>query len=362
MLRSLSLALLVAWLAVAGLHPHLAGHGGQAATEFQSGAALQGGPASIHLRPEGNGGQVRWLRVGADNEVKSLDRWNAGVGPPFVIPQPTGVSAPAQVPVVVSWNTHVGAGDVDMLVADLRSGKLTGQPVTSFVLLLQEVYRAGRDVPSKEVLRALWAKLIKPPRLGGTREDIVMISRRLNLATFYAPSMRNGAPGVTDEDRGNAILSTAPLANLTAIELPLESQRRVALDATATITAPSGAVLPLRLVSTHFTNLVLHRLFILSESGRLRQARALARVLPKDGPLIVGGDFNSWFGYRDAAFKELARVVPPAASDDRRATFGPMRLDHVLLRLPEGWRATVRRLDSKYGSDHYPLLAVVETR
>ena len=44
--------------------------------------------------------------------------------------------------------------------------------------------------------------------------------------------MRNGRPPQTDEDRGNAILSTEPLADLTAIELPFEQQRRVAVAAT----------------------------------------------------------------------------------------------------------------------------------
>jgi endonuclease/exonuclease/phosphatase family metal-dependent hydrolase len=345
--RSVSSALLVIWLAAAGLLADLRPAGNAEQADVRS-AQTSGAP-------------VRWLRVGADNEVPALNRWNAGVGPPFVMAQPA-VSAPAQVPVVVSWNTHVGAGDVDTLVADLRSGKLTGKPVSSFLLLLQEVYRSGKDVPSKEAGRAAWAKLIKPSRLAGPREDIAAIAQRLKLNAFYVPSMRNGAPLITDEDRGNAIMSTLPLSELTAIELPLESQRRVALQATITLAPPGRAAVPLRVVCTHFTNMVLHHLFVLSESGRLRQARALRRVLPAEGPLIVGGDFNSWFGYRDAAFKELAAVAPPAATDDRRATFGPMRLDHVLLRLPEGWRASVRRLDSKYGSDHYPLIAVVETR
>lgn len=341
--------MVLVWLAVAGLHPRPAGYGGQAAAD-----------TPIHLRPLGSGGQVRWLRVGADNEAAALNRWNAGVGPPFVVAQPPAGGAAGSIPVIVSWNTHVGAGEVDTLVADLRSGKLTGQPVTSFVLLLQEVYRSGKDVPAKEALRALWARLQKPPRIGGTREDIAAIAGRLRLATFYVPSMRNGAPGISDEDRGNAILSTMPLSNLAAIELPLESQRRVALEATVTVTPPGRAAVPLRFVCTHFTNMVLNRLFVLSESGRLRQARALAGVLPADGPLIVGGDFNSWFGYRDGAFKELARLVPPASSDDRRATFGPMRLDHILLRLPPGWKASVRRAGSRYGSDHYPLVAVID--
>jgi endonuclease/exonuclease/phosphatase family metal-dependent hydrolase len=39
-----------------------------------------------------------------------------------------------------------------------------------------------------------------------------------------------------------------------------------------------------------------------------------------------------------------------------------MRLDHVLLRLPDGWRAEVRRAKSRYGSDHYPLVATIQPR
>jgi endonuclease/exonuclease/phosphatase (EEP) superfamily protein YafD len=39
-----------------------------------------------------------------------------------------------------------------------------------------------------------------------------------------------------------------------------------------------------------------------------------------------------------------------------------MRLDHLLFRLPEGWRASLRRAERRYGSDHYPLVALVEPR
>jgi endonuclease/exonuclease/phosphatase family metal-dependent hydrolase len=266
------------------------------------------------------------------------------------------------VPVVVSWNTHEGGGDIDALVADLKAGRLTGHPVTSFVLLLQEVYRSSPDVPARSGGVISWAAAELSLGPNGKRDDIVAIAQRLHLAAFYVPSMRNGKPGVTTEDRGNAILSTLALSDLTAIELPLERQRRVALEATVTAAPPGHGAIPIRLVCTHFTNMVMHHLWLLSESGRLRQARALASVLPHDGPLIVGGDFNAWFGYRDAAFKELARIAPPASSDDRRATFGPLRLDHILLRLPQGWRASVRRADSRYGSDHYPLIAVIDLK
>lgn len=303
---------------------------------------------------------IRWLRIGADNEVRALDRWNAGVGPPLIISH-ASVDAGTDTPVLVSWNTHVGAGDVDRLVADLRSGKLTGRPVTCFVLMLQEAYRSGDSVPSKRGASS-WASAQQPPRPGATRDDISAIAARLKLAGFYVPSMRNGEPGVTAEDRGNAILSTMGLTDLEAIELPLEGQRRVVVGATIAIPRPGHDAIPLRLVNAHFTNMVLHHLFLLSESGRLRQARALTRVLPKEGPLVVAGDFNAWFGYRDASYKELTKVVRPAGSEDRRATFGPLRLDHVLFRLPQGWHASVKRAENRYGSDHYPLIAVLEAR
>jgi len=78
--------------------------------------------------------------------------------------------------------------------------------------------------------------------------------------------------------------------------------------------------------------------------------------------LIVGGDFNAWFGFRDAAYREMAQRLSPPAVNDTRATFGPLRLDHLLFRLPDGWRAEVKRGDSKYGSDHYPLIATVNIR
>lgn len=326
--------------------------------------AVAGAVADVYPPAERGGGQapIRWVRVSADNEVTTLKRWNAGVGPPFVEPGTSASDATHDVPVVVSWNTHVGAGDVDALVADVRSGTLTGRPVRSFVLLLQEGYRSGDDVPSSRTGGPAWASAQRPPRASGEREDIATVTRRLKLAAFYVPSMRNGEPGVTTEDRGNAILSSLPLSDLTAIELPLERQRRVALGATVTVTPTGGGAVSLRLVCTHFTNMVMHHLWVLSESGRLRQARALAKVLPETGPLIVGGDFNAWFGYRDAAFKEIARVVPPAASDDRRATFGPMRLDHLMARLPPGWRMSVTRAGSKYGSDHYPLVGILEAK
>ena len=256
----------------------------------------------------------------------------------------------------MSWNTHVGAGDIDAFVSDLRSGRLTGKPVTDFVLLLQEVYRGGSGVPSLPGVR--WASAEQPPGDAHARVEVTAAADRLGLSAIYIPSMRNGRPGATSEDRGNAILSSVRLSDVTAIELPLERQRRVAIAATVSVKGRDGAQ-PVRLVCTHFTNMVMHHVWILSESGRLRQARALAETLPNDGSLILGGDLNSWFGFRDAAYRQLAARLSPAVNEDRRPTFGPLRLDHLLFRLPAAWRTEVRRVDNKYGSDHYPLVSLI---
>jgi endonuclease/exonuclease/phosphatase family metal-dependent hydrolase len=309
------------------------------------------------------GPDVRWLRVAPLRERAAIDRWCGGVGPPARIAAAPPPAHPSGSLAIVGWNTHVGAGDVDTLVADLRSGRLTdGTPAAAIVLLLQEVYRAGTDVPAGVSNRVRWASMQRPAGPGGKREDVVDTARRLGMEAVYVPSMRNGGPSNTPEDRGNAILSTLPLSEVTAIELPLERQRRVAVEATITVAAPGRDPLPLRLVSTHFTNMVMHHLWVLSEAGRVRQARALARALPKTGALVIGGDFNAWFAFRDAAYREMRTLADPAPSQDRRATFGPLRLDHVLFRLPADWHASVRRAEDRYGSDHYPLIATIEAR
>ena len=61
--------------------------------------------------------------------------------------------------------------------------------------------------------------------------DVRDIAERFGLSVAYVPSMRNGPATRLDEreDRGNAILSTEPLIDVKAIELPFGKQRRVAV-------------------------------------------------------------------------------------------------------------------------------------
>jgi endonuclease/exonuclease/phosphatase family metal-dependent hydrolase len=296
---------------------------------------------------------VAWFSAVAANERAASLRWCEGIGSPLVTPDAATTAAVLPL-AVVSWNTHVGGGDITALADEVRSGRLTAARPRSMILLLQEVVRTGADVP-RHPAHALEAAHQQPNWPGGRAPDLVESARALGLALFYAPSMRNGRPR---EDRGNAILSTARLSDLQAIELPLERQRRVVVAATVLV-ENAGRTVPVRVISSHFTNLVGHHVWLLSEPARVRQARALAQFVRGGGPTILGGDLNAWFGYFDGAYRELARVLPSARPADRRPTFGPMRLDHILYSLPPAWHVEVRRADSRYGSDHFPLVALV---
>ena len=235
------------------------------------------------------GGAVSWITPDSPDQHARIDEWCRTVGPVIVPPGPD----PAVVPriedafVVVTWNSNVGRGDLYRLVADLREGRLTGERVTQFALLIQEARRIGASVP------ALAPNADVPKRLGDENGgDIHSAARTLGLNLAYAPAMRNGQG---QEDRGNAILSTVPLDDVTVIELPLERQRRVAITAAARVTKRDGMPWTMRLVSVHLET----RAGALRHgpaSARRRQAEFLIDALGEpSGPTIVSGDFyTSW--------------------------------------------------------------------
>jgi endonuclease/exonuclease/phosphatase family metal-dependent hydrolase len=186
------------------------------------------------------------------------------------------------------------------------------------------------------------------------------VAASLGLGVYYVPAMRNGAPHETREDRGNAILSTLPLSDLTAIELPFERQRRVAIEATVHGTSTTGEAWTLRVTNVHLDNRApAKRLWLFATISRVRQARGLLDGMRATGAAVLGGDLNSWGGFNDTAYRTIAERLPMEV-DDRRATFhGLARLDHLLFRLPDGWTVETARLE-RYGSDHHPLLARIE--
>jgi endonuclease/exonuclease/phosphatase family metal-dependent hydrolase len=306
-----------------------------------------------------SGGQeVRWAR-GPEDDRPQLDRWCAGVGSPLLRDAMRETRVPgAEDFVVVVWNLHLGAGAVASLVDDLRAGRLNaGRPVAHFALLLQEVHRDLGEVLPSLPPGARTARRVAP---GKRHSDILSVAENLDLHLLYVPSMRNGGGDQPPEDRGNAILSTLPLRDPRALELPLERQRRVAVAAHVQLGSLGAGLL---LVSAHLDNRSSWRdAFRSFGRGRARQARWLVGALDGEAAVALGGDFNTWLRGSDAqALRLLREHFPLPEASPRGPTlvipFLPDRVvDHLLLRLPAGWTAEYRVAADPLGSDHRPLL------
>jgi len=303
---------------------------------------------------------VTWIVRPDADERRSLDAWCRGVGPAvYVAAHAKQGSAPHGATALVSWNVNAGAGDLAALVRDLRAGRLSdGQPVGHFVLLLQEALRIDSIVPAAGADREGARRLVRSAQ----PVDVVAFAREAGLSLFYLPSMRNGL-GAEDgrEDRGNAILSTLPLTELRALELPFVRQRRVVPVALLGGGDPGAAI---TVASVHLDPFVGgDRLWLLGAvASRGRQARVVADALPPFGPLAIGGDFNTWRGAGEPAVAEMRRISDPAPWPAEPTFANGRVLDHLFFRLPPPLRGTYRRAPQTYGSDHFPLVGVVVDR
>jgi endonuclease/exonuclease/phosphatase family metal-dependent hydrolase len=246
----------------------------------------------------------------------------AATRPPDLAARAAGRSV---VMAVVTWNMNAGRGDLPRLVDDLAAGRLTGAPVQDYVILLQESIE------------------------GGTH-DVVAFARVRRLSTFYVPLWVSDR-GVS----GNAILSTRPLLDAHAIDLPRERRVRRAVAATLDI-----AGMRLFAVSTHLENRTTWlRGALFSDSARGRQAQALLEALP-DAPGVLGGDLNTWLGDEEPAWRLLLERFGDTPPERLTPTFRDrLILDHLFFDLPDPWEAVREVVGERYGSDHHPVLGVI---
>jgi len=303
-----------------------------------------------------------WRRLDAPSQARRMEADCDTVGPVvYAAPPRIAGDHPNATLVIVSWNIHVGGGDLTEFVRLLRQGAFTaGAPVTDFILLLQEAFRAGTGVPriARDV-RAPARIDARTPR--ETRDDILTSARALNLTVFYAPSMRNGRGDSGDaEDRGNAILSTIPLADLSVVELPYERQRRVALEATVTGIDAGERRWQLRVGSAQLNaGSSGKRLWLLSSAVRDEQARWLAALVAADHlPRVLGADLNTWAGGRnEPAYRVLRREFPQTPESAHASFMGAIVLDHLFFRMPADWSVSAAAVKDRFGSDHRPVVA-----
>ena len=302
-------------------------------------------------------GSVRWQSLAPPGDREVLDRWCDSVGPPLLV---TGNPPPASVDtlVIATWNVHAGNGDVEAFLASVARLPQVRAPY-GVVLLLQEVVRASAEVPESYPARMRPPGSIRAPR---ARRDAGALADRLKMHTAYVPAMRNGRLFTSDlrEDRGNAILSTFPLDDVRALELPFGQQRHVAVA--ARIAVPG--LTPLRVFSVH-----------LDPSGhRTQEAGALVPELTGSTEvMVVGGDLNTWFGRREDALKVLAGVVPEEDCGHAKTNTWPWRmqwpfgwwrgrLDYLFSSLPASAMRSCETLPNQFGSDHRPVVMVVSIR
>lgn len=338
---------------------------------------------------------VAWARPEADGEQAKLDAWCDAAGTPVVreatslaaaadaapgrgggpaareggsAPGDRTVVAPAQGLTVATWNVHVGSGELIRFLEERLGHRCdagtSSPPADPFVLLLQEAHRVSDGLPPVPDGVALPSRIEDPPATGA-RIDVVETARRCGLSLFYVPSMRNGAedPGEVPEDRGNAILASVPLSDFAAIELPLETQRRVAVAALA---HPPGRP-PVRVASLHLDVAAsLMRVLTTGNGTRYLQGMGLVRGLEAleardaitPSATVIGGDVNTW-SEKETVIRHLVERFPDSPAPTGEGTRGPFPTDHLFVRVEPGAGISVadgsyRVVPEAYSSDHLP--------
>ena len=326
---------------------------------------------------------LSWYVPEASADNQRLEQWCQTVAEPVVVAAPPahfGPLMPGDSLFVATWNNNAGGGDLLRFLTDemgLRcssDGSTLVEGRSHFVLLSQEAFRRSADLPEETPRWAIPEAVAEGSR-SGARLDVVEVAGRCGLALAYVAAARNGGAlrGGLGEDKGVAMLSTIPLSNIVALELPYEAARRVAIA--ATVRDESGE--SLRLASVHLISAAgPARVLATGNGSRLRQALAVVDALRQldlaaagsdsasgyPVSTVLAGDLNTWSN-RESTLRHLREHFPDSPPPPREGTRGPFPTDHLFFRLAAGPNApalvedSYRRLDDRYDSDHHPLVA-----
>lgn len=327
------------------------------------GMATVEAPSGCRVLPSGEA-SIAWYGPTEAHDAEQVQAWCETVAAPLLGLGPSAFApgwTPGDTLTVMSWNMNIGGGDLLALLRDelgwdcAAAGPASTSDFSPFVLLLQETYRRAPELEPVEPGPRV-PRLIDPDPRPGADLDIGQAARRCGLAHLYVPSARNGPDpaGRIPEDKGNAILSSVPLEEPFAVELPFEAGRKVAVG--AIVRAPYGE--PVQVVSLHLdVASTLYRTLLTGNGTRLRQVSGLTDVLDARAPLatVVGGDFNTWSVHEGALSHMQSRF--PAVPLDASGTRGGMPADHIFFRSPGDARVRVvpgsyRVLEDEHLSDH----------
>src|SRR3954453_11372303 len=134
-----------------------------------AGASVQGAPRS---HGQDDKPVIQWV-VTDPHDEPVLARWRVSVGPPLTRDRISWTRS-ADAVTIASWNTALGAGDLTRFVSTLSRDR----PI---VLLLQEVVRGGRVVPSSLPSDARFASRGGGAAAGPQYQDIEVAAAELGL-------------------------------------------------------------------------------------------------------------------------------------------------------------------------------------
>lgn len=227
---------------------------------------------------------------------------------------------------VVSWNIQYGK-NVELALSEIRAHDRLKD---ADIILLQEMDSDG----------------------------VRFLASELGFNFVYGPA------SVSPKNKdlfGNGVLSRWPIMDHRILVLPHETMltghRRIAVSADIDMGGRT-----LRAVSLHTATM------IMDQEKRMEQAAAIRDSLgPHEGPVVMGGDFNTVSQYEGTLLRRVMRKLDmkavrlpegPTISNKFKKMPGEIPvLDHIFVKdLAPGSRGIV---DDAAASDHYPIWAVL---